>query len=395
MSRGETTSPLRGRYLVRNRPWNAALRIADALLSMLPRRNPSHGSLHPRRILIAIGGHLGDAVIATSVLPRIAQALPDAEIGMLLPSWSRDVVEGHRLVRWIHHVDHWKTNRQATSARAKWRHHRTSADRAVRELRAIHYDVAVDLYAYYPNSAHLLWRAGIPTRIGYSSGGCGPLHTTPVDWSPLGHTAVQHERLLREIGIPASDQPRYDLPALNPEAVDRARRLVGDQYIVVHPGTGDVRKEWPLDRWAELIERLSVAGERVVITGRGRAERGVARELSANRPSVIDIVDRADWPTFRAIVSNATLLIGADSVATHVAAAERVPTIAIMAAMSDPEFWRPLGPHVAVLTRRLPCAPCFRKHGCAAMSCVRDVSVDEVERAAATLRVPRRRTASV
>jgi hypothetical protein len=47
------------------------------------------------------------------------------------------------------------------------------------------------------------------------------------------------------------------------------------------------------------------------------------------------------------------------------------------------------------LTRPVPCAPCFRKAGCAAMTCVRDVSVDEVFSAYERLREAHRRYATV
>jgi ADP-heptose:LPS heptosyltransferase len=372
-------SPLRGRYLVRNRGWNAALRVSDTVLSSVVRHEPRTRQA-TRRILIAIGGHLGDAVIATSVLPSLATMFPDAAIGMLLPSWSRAVVEGHPRLRWIHHADHWKMNRSASSVAAKWRRHRATANRVVRELAMVHYDVAVDLYAYYPNAAWLLWRSGIPTRIGYTSGGCGPLYTAALDWHPyLGHTAMQHRRLIRELGDEVvGSELRYDLPPITAEANERATGHVRGGYIVVHPGTGDRRKAWPSDRWSQLVGRLIRAGERVVVTGRGEDDQRVADDLEAVHAGVTNLVGILDWSTFRAVVANGAMLIGADSVAAHVGAAEGVPTVAIMAAMSDPEYWRPLGSDVVVLSRALHCSPCFRKHGCASMACVRDVTVDEV-----------------
>jgi ADP-heptose:LPS heptosyltransferase len=62
----------------------------------------------------------------------------------------------------------------------------------------------------------------------------------------------------------------------------------------------------------------------------------------------------------------------------HVAAAQRRPCIAIMTGVDDPARWRPLGDHTTVLTDRVPCAPCYRSRGCAAMSCIRGVSTTAV-----------------
>jgi lipopolysaccharide heptosyltransferase II len=373
-------SPLRGRYLVRNRGWNAALRVTDAVLSAMVRRDPTAAGGPPRRILVAVGGHLGDAVIATSVFPALATAFPEAAIGMLLPSWSRAVVDDHPRLRWIHHADHWKMNRGAGGAAVKWSQYRRTAGRMLEEVRTVGYDVAIDLYAYYPNAAWLLWRAGIPTRIGYTSGGCGPLYTRALDWrANEGHTADQHRRLLRELGGDSHHaRPRYDLPPIAAGARDRAAAVIRDRYVVVHPGAGDARKVWPSERWCQLVRRLADAGERIAITGRGEREVQFACDLQDAHPPAVNLAGQLDWPTFRAVVSNASLVVGSDSAAAHIAAASGVPTIAVMAAMSNPEYWRPMGSDVVTLTRALPCAPCFRKNGCQAMSCVRDVSVDEV-----------------
>jgi ADP-heptose:LPS heptosyltransferase len=375
-----TRSPLSGRYLVHNRGWNAALRLADAVLSRVAQARPPASPAAPSKILIAVGGHLGDAVIATSVLPVLARAYPNAQVGMLLPSWSRVVVEGHPALRWIHHADHWKMSRAGGGSAAKWRQYRASAAKAVQEIRAVGYDVAIDLYAYYPNSARLLWQAGIPTRVGYTSGGCGPLYTSAVDWTTdLGHTATQHAALVAELTAAGRGiEPAYDLPPITDHNRENAKQATGpDAYIVVHPGTGDKRKAWPIEQWRELVKRLTAAGERVVITGAGAGEGALAESIE----SATNLVDRIDWPTFRGVLAGAKVAIGADSVAMHVAAAEHTPSIAIMAAMSDPEQWRPLGAEVSVLTRSVPCAPCFQKAGCEAMTCVRDVTVDDVLRA--------------
>jgi heptosyltransferase-3 len=353
-------SLLRGRYLVRNPGWNTALRVTDAVLSRVAQASRVSTSGSPSRILIAVGGHLGDAVIATSTLPVLTRAFPDASIGILLPSWSRPVVEGHPALRWIHCADHWTMSRADGSLLTKWRRYRSTASNAIAEISAVGYDVAIDLYAYYPNAARLLWRAGIPIRIGYESGGCGPLYTTALPWrGDIGHTAAQHARLIAELTRRGGDEEtRYHLPLLSHEARQAARAATDvagispDRgYIVVHPGTGDPNKAWPSASWHGLVERLVASGEPVVVTGAGAADRPLAASLASRYPSVLNLVDRLDWPTFRAVVANAKAAIGPDSVAMHVAAAEHTPAIAIMAPLSDPEHWRPLGDQVVLMSQ--------------------------------------------
>jgi len=70
----EESSPLRGRYLASNPFLRALMALSDLLLAPL-RTQPSIPAQPPRRVLLSIGGHLGDAVIATAAIRRLADAL--------------------------------------------------------------------------------------------------------------------------------------------------------------------------------------------------------------------------------------------------------------------------------------------------------------------------------
>lgn len=384
-------SALRNGYLVRHRGLNLALRAYDASLAAFHGRERSTPVAVPRRLLLCVGGHLGDAVIATTILGPLKSAYPDVMIGVLAPSWSLPVFEDHPAIRWRHTFDHWKTNR-STSAHTRWAAYRRTAHRARAEIGAIEYDAAVDLYPYFPNAARILSDCGIPARIGYTSGGGGPLYSHPMPWQDDGrHTAERHHALLRS-ALPdiSAVSPQYDLPPIRRIDEERARSLlqrlgVADRpYVVVHPGTGDQRKQWPAGAWRALIQSLrrGQPGLRVVFTGHGNADAESIRAIRDGDETLRSVCSETNFGMLRHVLAQASLLIGVDSFAAHLAAAHDVPCIVIMAAMSDPVHWRPLGENVHVLTNAVPCAPCFRSKGCAAMSCVRGVTVDAVERLA-------------
>lgn len=387
-------SPLHHGYLVRHPALNLALRTRDAWLER--RRSPTTPLAvpAPRRLLVCIGGHLGDAVLASSVFSALQAGYPEAALGVLSPSWSAPVLENHPTIRWRHTFDHWKTNRLG-SRLGRWRGYRRSATRAIVEIQDIGYDMAIDLYPYFPNAARILSDAGIPIRVGYTSGGGGPLYTHAVPWvnSPR-HTVEQHFALIAGIlpKVP-STSPRYDLPPIAAEAETRGARLLESlslqrgRYIVLHPGSGSPRKQWPIDRWRELVDRLRefASDLRILFTGNGSADSAAIDAIRAGDRSLISACDQTAWGELRYVLAGAALVIGVDSLAAHLAAAADVPTIAIMAAMSDPAHWRPLGSHVRVLTHTLPCAPCFHSTGCATMNCVRDVTASHVADAALML----------
>jgi heptosyltransferase-2 len=381
------SSPLHHGYLVRHPALNLALRTRDAWLQRRRSTTAATAVEVPRRILVCIGGHLGDAVLASSMFSVLQAGYPEAALGVLSPSWSAPVFENHPTIHWRHTFDHWKTNRSG-SRLERWRQYRRSATRAVVEIKDNGYDMAIDLYPFFPNAARILSDAGVPIRVGYASGGGGPLYTHAVPWvnSPR-HTVEQHLALIAGVleNVP-STAPHYDLPPIGVEAEARGARLLESlslqrgRYIVLHPGSGSARKHWPVDRWREFVGRLREFENdlRIVLTGNGSSDSAVIDAICAGDASLTSLCDRTALGELRYVLAGAALVIGVDSVAVHLAAAADVPSIAIMAAMSDPAHWRPLGSHVRVLTNALPCAPCFRSAGCPTMNCVRDVTAGQV-----------------
>jgi ADP-heptose:LPS heptosyltransferase len=345
---------MRGRYLVQRRVGYLYLRALDFVLGIFASRKPVDPAV-PRRLLIGVGGHLGDAVLATSILQPIRDALPGVEIGVAGPSWARAAFEGHPLVRWVHFVDHWKTNRSGQGRMKKLWHWARSHQRARTQLREVGYDASIDLYPYYPNNAALFAAAGIPVRLGYASGGGAPTLTAAVEWSPDStHMALKHRALVNRL-IPLPETPlSYNLPPVRPADAAAAAgilsaKLPDSGYVVLHPGSGDSRKGWPTSDWASLATHLRKAGMSVAVTGSGDNEAELARILTELVPGCVDLTNATTIPMLRVILRGASAVVAVDSAAAHLAAAEGTPVVTIMGSLADPEHWRPLGPKARVL----------------------------------------------
>lgn len=385
------TSPLLGRYLVRNRAWNAWLRLNDLALEIFNLGGAPTSDVPRtfRRILVAVGGHLGDAVIATSLLRDLHGAFPRCEIGVVTGTWNRAVFERHPRVQHLHVVDHWKLSRAPEPLITRWMSARHTRALATAEIRKVGYDAAIDLSAYYPNAARLLWSAGIPVRVGYVSGGDGPLYTHRVTWRAGRRVAEDHRVLLSQIAPDfRDDAPACELPPVDVAAAGRAESALRDagiaidRFVVAHAGAGHPRKEWRADNWEMVCRNLVSAGLGVILTGRGEREASAAAHLAERVPGVANLADRLSWEEFRAVIARARAVLSVDTVAMHLAAAAGTPCVSLMAAMDDPMRWSPLSDRSTVLTHAVPCAPCFRSRGCAEMSCVRDIAPETVLAAA-------------
>jgi len=105
-------------------------------------------------------------------------------------------------------------------------------------------------------------------------------------------------------------------------------------YAVIHPFSGSLRKNWPLDRFQSLAVKL----ERVMQV---KWCAGEDDPPLAGAVQIGDLYELACW------LAGARVYIGNDSGITHLAAAVGTPVLALFGP-TDPQIWAPRGPHVRV-----------------------------------------------
>ena len=162
--------------------------------------------------------------------------------------------------------------------------------------------------------------------------GCSPLDAIPV----RRHVA----RWLQDSLAPLGVAPEIDDTALT------APLPVGRKALVLHPGSGSVRKNWP--GWAAAIGSLHPLEVTVVA---GQADAVALDALLAAWPSdtgAPTVLSDLSLERLAAILAGASLYLGNDSGVSHLAAALSVPSVVVFGP-TDPEIWRPIGPSVVVL----------------------------------------------
>lgn len=374
-----------GPYLIRNPSRVAAVEAMDRALSLFSGKSVE-APLQPERVLIANWAHLGDVTTTIGMLRALRERYSPLRLGMVVGSWGRIAIEGTGLVDDLFVVDHPMLNRADSSRIAKWKRYAETRRAAINAIRAIGYQVAIDTYAFIPPAHPLFRAAGIPVRIGWTSGGFGPLLTHPVRWSDDERPMADHYRdLANELDPlrpfpPGSFRPRRDRASL----AALPRQLASEErYIVVHPGAGSPTRHWGTDRWRAVIARLQAeaADYRVVLTGAGAADVAIADGLAEQFGDVINLAGRIDWEGFVRVLADAALVICPDTATGHVAGLFGVATVVIFTGTNSPAKWAPYNERVRVLTRPVTCAPCHRA-GCAAMACFLGVTPDDVADAA-------------
>jgi ADP-heptose:LPS heptosyltransferase len=162
---------------------------------------------------------------------------------------------------------------------------------------------------------------------------------------------------------------------------DRREPGYNPAKILIHPGSGSRKKNWPVSNFIKL-ERLLRSTRLNPAFILGPAERDMATVLLGHS------VDQGRVPVMDDLSEVVSLLkisggfVGNDSGLAHLSAFVGVPTVAIFGP-SDPERWRPLGRAVRIVSPTNHCSPCFETdpEHCTHKECLCSISPELVKEA--------------
>lgn len=235
--------------------------------------------------------------------------------------------------------------------------------RIARELRG-RFDVAYVL----PNSlkaALIPFFARIPRRVGYHGEGrywlLNERRPNPGGRPPM----VAFYRALS--GEPAvTEEPRLSFPPEQLQSVTAALDLAPNAYWVFAPGAEyGPAKIWPAGHYAQLARELHARhGQPVVLLGSGK-EAALCDEIASAAPGACRVLaGKTRLIDAMVLIAGSRGVVSNDSGLMHVAAAFRIPQVAVFGSTS-PEHTPPLSPNARVLWLKdelqLDCMPCFER----------------------------------
>ena len=168
------------------------------------------------------------------------------------------------------------------------------------------------------------------------------------------HVARYISECLRSAGLPVDPQKVWEIACKGTLRKDLgAPPALGK--IVLHPGSGDEKKNYPPDFLLRLLGSLCrepALQELRPVVLLGPAENSLCQYFKENASSIkaeIRACPAKDLLT--RLLREAAIYLGHDSGATHLAAMLGTPTVAFFK-RTDADQWRPLGPYVRVLQNR-------------------------------------------
>lgn len=297
-----------------------------------------------RNILVIKPSSLGDIVMALPALSSLRRSFPETRISWLVRPEFAPILEGHP------HLDEivlFDRKRLATA----WRDPRSFKElmNLISRLRRDRFDAVLDLQGLF-RTASLAWLSGCKKRFGpiWRQEFAHLFYTTAVRPRPEWvHVIDTYRKLIEAMG--GSDRRvEFVLPE-KPAATASARNLLSqhkidlNRYAVIIPGSAQVSKCWPAERFAALADRLaSDHGLTVVATG-GKSESPMIEQIGnlAKHP-IANLAGRTSLPELVEVLRLAKLVVSNDTGPGHIAGALGRPLV-MMFSWSNPLRVGPYG----------------------------------------------------
>jgi heptosyltransferase III len=191
-------------------------------------------------------------------------------------------------------------------------------------------------------------------------------------------------RLLKSFGVrtlySADEVPAmYGLTRVEPLHEQWKVLAAPDKYnLILHPKSQGSGREWPLERYLELIRALDQNRFRIFISGTAAEKEALQPLLFAAAARVTDITGAMSLDQFISFIQHCDGLVASGTGPLHLAAALGRDAIGIFPPIRPvhPGRWRPLGPKAKVFVLPKSCDDC--KGNPAGCTCMQGIEASKV-----------------
>ena len=333
------------------------------------------------KFLIVKLSSLGDIVHTLPVLRTLRENRPNAFIAWIVEEKVRDVLYGNpdldELI--VVRTKYWRRNGSFETLR--------EVRNVVRRLRGHSFDVAFDFQGLL-KSGVIARLSGARQRIGFHREDCrerlNVLFTNrkaPRIGKPI-HVVDKNLALLKMIGI---GRFHKQFPLRVPGAAEAYienffqdnPELAANPVVAINPGVGFQTKQWELQRFAELADRIAGELHCNPLFTWGPGERNMIAEITAQTTRRFWLAPPTDVHQSIALYRRLQLFVGGDTGPLHLCAALGIPTVSLFGP-TDPARNGPCGDGHRVVCKPLPCSFCYKRKCPTDNECMKEITVEEV-----------------
>ena len=315
------------------------------------------GRSRVERLLIVRLSAMGDVIHTLPAAQALRHAFPAAMIGWLIEErWAELLcapgfpLRGPRapqrpLVDWVHTVRLRQWGKSLPSIMTT-----QQIAKAWNDVRSAHYQTAIDLQGAIRSAVLARW-SGAAAVYGAAEPRESPASAfyTRQAIARGVHVIEQNLSLADALAGARMPMPTVEFPRdqAAKERVEQQLAAAGvGRFAILNPGAGWGAKCWPADRYALVARSLAADGVRSVVNY-GPGEEGLAREVEGASGGAARAF-KTSLTEMIALTRQASLFIGGDTGPLHLAAALKIPVVAIFGP-TDPARNGPYGTRSVVL----------------------------------------------
>ncbi|MBX2842165.1 MAG: glycosyltransferase family 9 protein [Flammeovirgaceae bacterium] len=298
-----------------------------------------------QKILIIQTAFIGDVILATALIEKLKHHFPEGKIDFLLRKGNESLL-----------IDHPKLNKvliwNKKDGKIK------NLLKTLNQIRDTKYDLVVNIQRFTSSGIFTAFSQGTKT-IGFNKNPLSVLFTQKIkhDFQKGIHEIDRNLSLISTI----TDHQRF-LPKLYPTQKDyqHIEKFQSDPYICMAPNSVWFTKQYPMEKWIELIQKIPFEGKIYLLGAPGdksNCEEIIAKSENKN---VENLAGKLSLLQSAALMEASEMNYVNDSAPMHLASAMNAKTCAIFCS-TIPEFgYGPLSEKSKIIQveESLSCRPC-------------------------------------
>ena len=284
-----------------------------------------------QKILIEVPTWLGDCVMTTPAIENIIQAYPNVQITIFGAFVSTAIFEEHPNVEAIT-LDQSKK----ASSRLKWI-----------------YNTAKELGEF---DASLTFRKTLFSKL--------------FIWFTKANTKGYYKRYTKEVIHQAIRYNDFVNKTFKLDSKTEDLKIYFEPYkyekptLGINPGASyGSAKRWYPEKFAEVAKELSTQYNIIIFGGPAEVDMAndIENELKKSNVACENIAGQTSIKELCQKIGGLDLFVTGDSGPMHVAAAFKVPTVAIFGPTKDKETSQWMNPHGVIVKKEMECSPCMKR----------------------------------
>ena len=296
--------------------------------------------------LIIQPAFIGDVILSTSVIESLRAKYPDEPVDFLVRKGNETILANNPHIRNLYVWDK-KNNKFGNLIKL------------IKAIRKNRYKCVINLHRFF-NSGFITALAKSYCKTGYKQNPLSFFFSRKVKFTTAEglHETERYHLLIDFLGVPLK-RPKMYPSQVDFESVDQYKK---SPYITIAPASVWFTKQFPADRWIELIDNFLPENVKVFLIGAKQdydlCNRIKSQCKTAGRIEIL--AGKLTLTQSAALVKDALMNYTNDSAPLHICSAMNAPVTAVFCSTVPSFGFTPLSDNSKVVetSEKLPCRPC-------------------------------------